>query len=473
MVIRTKIVATIGPACGEPAQVGALAQAGCDVFRINFSHGTDEERLAYLQAVRQAEADLGAPLAIMADLCGPKIRVGTITGGSVLLAEGQQVAIQRAAIEGQADRVSVTLEELIDAAAAGDAVLMDDGRIQLEVVDPSPADEIVCRVVRGGVLASGKGVNLPHTKLKLSSLTDKDRRDVAWIAEQGEFDYVAMSFVRTASDLQTLRKALAEAGCAVQIVAKIEKPEALDNLQDILEAADALMVARGDLGVEMDLPEVPVAQKRISRLCQAAGKPCIIATQMLESMTHGETPTRAEVSDVANAVLDHADAVMLSGETAVGKNPAAAVRMMNGIVASIQAFHDETYTPTAITHAAARQEAALAAAVREIVAVEAVEAVAVFTISGRTALMFAKNRLPVPILALTPREETLRRMCLYYGCEPALVPTVEHTREILALAGRLAVQRGIAKVGSKIVVISGRPIGKPGATNTLAIHTVG
>ncbi|MCK4601879.1 MAG: pyruvate kinase, partial [Phycisphaerae bacterium] len=314
MIIRTKIVATIGPASGTVEVIGKLARAGCDVFRINFSHGSAGSRAELLKNIRTVEADLGEPLAVMADLCGPKIRVGPIVGGSVLLAEGQQLVIQRQSIEGQADRISTTLGELVDLAVAGEKILLDDGKISLEVIDLRRPDEIRCRVVHGGVLASGRGVNLPHTQLSLSALTEKDRRDVEWIASR-DFDYVALSFVRSADDIAALRRLLQEANCGAHIIAKIEKPQALENIAEIIDAADAVMVARGDLGVEMDLPAVPIAQKRIARFCESAGKPCIIATQMLESMMHSPIPTRAEVSDVANAVLDHADAVMLSGET--------------------------------------------------------------------------------------------------------------------------------------------------------------
>ena len=479
MPIRTKIVATIGPASRRADVIRRLARAGCDVFRINFSHGTDEQHAELLANVRAVEAELGEPLAAMADLCGPKIRVGPIAGGSVLLAEGQRLVIQRQAVEGGPERISTTLGELVDDAAAGQAILLDDGRIRLEVAEVHRPDEIVCRVLRGGQLAAGKGLNLPETAVRQSPLTEKDRRDVAWIAERGPpageggFDYVALSFVRTAGDVAALRELLAERSCGAHIVAKIEKPQALEHIDGIIDAADAVMVARGDLGVEMDLPAVPVAQKRIARLCQAAGKCCIIATQMLESMTASPTPTRAEVSDVANAVLDQADAVMLSGETAVGKFPVEAAGMMNAIVARIQAYADETASPSRVAYAPAPTTAALAGAVREILAVEEIAAAAVFTATGTTARMLAKNRLPVSILAMSPSRAAVRRMCLYYGVEPVLAEVPEHTRDVLALAGKFAVERGLASVGQKMVVITGRPIYQPGATNTLVIHTVG
>ena len=472
MMIRTKIVATIGPSSESKETIRRLAEAGCDVFRVNFSHGTSDEREQFVNRVRQVEDELGEPLAVMADLCGPKVRVGPIAGGSVLLGDGQELAIQRRPIEGTANRISVTLAEIVDFAKVGQPILIDDGRIRLEVSEAGGHDEIACRVVQGGVLAAGKGVNLPHTHMELSALTEKDKLDVEWITERGQFDYVAQSFVSAASDVEALRRLLAAASCTADIIAKIEKPQAVEHVQEIIDAADAIMVARGDLGVEMDLPAVPVAQKRIARMCQSAGKCCIIATQMLESMTSSPEPTRAEVSDVANAVLDHADAVMLSAETAVGKYPVEAVKMMNDIVTETQAYHDEIYQPTRVVYAAARTAAALAAAVRDIAAAEDIAAVAVFTITGRTALMFAKQRLDLPILALTPERSALRKMCLYYGVKPILAPMVEHTRQILALASKFALDTNIAKAGDKIVVVSGRPIGKAGATNTLVVHTL-
>lgn len=471
MSIRTKIVATVGPASGDIETIRRLAQAGVDVFRINFSHGTDQQHEQFLAGIREVEADRGRPIAVMADLCGPKIRVGPIEGSSMLVGENQRITIQREPIEGRPDRISTTLGEIVRQVRAGDAVLLDDGKIRLEVVEAPADDEFICKVVRGGILAAGKGVNLPDTPMELPVLTEKDRRDTEWLAGR-EFDYVAMSFVRTAKDVTALRKLLQQAGAAAHIVAKIEKPQAVEHIQEIAAEADAIMVARGDLGVEMDLPAVPVAQKRIARICQEAGKPCIIATQMLESMTTHAVPSRAEVSDVANAVLDHTDAVMLSGETAVGKFPVEAVTVMNDIVASIQAYHDQTAEPVRVAYATAPTTAALAAAVREIIATEKIEAIAVFTITGATARMFSKHRVGCPILGLSPQISTVRRMCLYYGVEPMQAEMPRHTREVLATAADFAQKRGIAKPGEKIIVISGRPLDEPGNTNTLVVHTI-
>ena len=471
MLIRTKIVATVGPASGDAETLLRLAEAGCDVFRINFSHGDDAQREQFLANIRGAEKQLGEPLAVMGDLCGPKIRVGPIAGGSMLLAEGQQLTVHRELAEGGPEGIATTLHELPGAVEVGQAILLDDGKLRLKVVEAG-GDAFRCEVVRGGILASGKGVNLPETVLGLSALTEKDRRDAAWIAER-DFDYVALSFVRSGDDVEQLRALLISGGSGARVVAKIEKPQALERIGEIVDAADAVMVARGDLGVEMNLPAVPIAQKRIARLCQARGKTCIIATQMLETMTEHATPTRAEVSDVANAVLDLTDAVMLSGETAVGKFPVRAVAMMNDIVAHTEAFAKEAEAPAVRVAAdAASTTAALAAAVREIIAVEDIAAVAVFTLTGATARLLAKTRLAVPILALSPDPAAVRRMCLDYGVAPMQALEPEHTRDVLAMAGTRAVEAGLAEAGQKLVVLSGRPLDQPGKTNTLVVHTI-
>ncbi|RKY26026.1 MAG: pyruvate kinase, partial [Planctomycetota bacterium] len=294
MLIRTKILATVGPASGSVEILRELVQAGCDAFRINFSHGSDEQREEFLRNIRMVESELGCPVAVCGDLCGPKIRVGLMTGGGVLLGQGQEIVIQRNPIEGTTRRISTTLAELVDDVKPGEQILLDDGKIEMEVLRTCPPDEIVCKILVGGILGSGKGVNLPGTNLRLSALTEKDRRDVEWISQR-DFDYVALSFVQRAGDVLALRELLQSRNSSAHIIAKIEKPQALDDLENIVSAADAIMVARGDLGVEMPLPAVPVAQKQITALAQRMGKPCIIATQMLESMIASPTPTRAEV----------------------------------------------------------------------------------------------------------------------------------------------------------------------------------
>jgi pyruvate kinase len=471
--IRTKIIATLGPASHDAQTISALVKAGCDVFRINFSHGSDEDHGLVLQNIRQVEQEHRTPLAVIADLCGPKIRVGQIAGGSVILTQNATIAIQRDPVEGTAERISTTLPELVDHVRVGARLLLDDGKIVLEVVQASPGRDLVCRVANGGPLSSGKGVNLPRTQLAMSALTVKDRADVTWIAQR-PFDYVALSFVRSPDDVVELRHLLDSCGSTAQVIAKIEKPQALEHIESIIDAADGIMVARGDLGVEMDLPAVPVAQKRIARLCQTAAKPCIIATQMLESMIGSATPTRAEVSDVANAVLDQADAVMLSGETAIGQYPVQAVEMMNRVVQAIESYHDQTCAVAPVQATGAEVPAAIASAVREMLAHLDIAAVAVFTISGATARLLSKSRLSRPIVAMSPDVASVRRMCLYYGVAAAYqTDPPEHTRDVLAIASRMATEHKLAKHGQRLIVVSGRPIGQPGHTNTLVVHTIG
>ena len=324
---QTKIVATVGPSSGAADRILDLVNAGVDVFRINFSHGDDQQREQYLQAIRHAERKAGRPIAICGDLCGPKIRVGLLEGGSVELQEGAEITIRREELLGTAACISTTLPELVDVVHPGEMILLADGRLRLSVLRVEPPERFVCRVVAGGTLSNGKGVNLPQTHLPIGALTEKDIQDIDWIAKR-DFDYVALSFVQRPDDIRQLRELLEQRGCRAQLIAKIEKPQALNRIDSIIDVADAIMVARGDLGVEMDFPFVPIAQKSIASKCEQAGRPCIIATEMLESMIHSPRPTRAEVSDVANAVFDRVDAVMLSGESAIGHYPVAAVSTM-------------------------------------------------------------------------------------------------------------------------------------------------
>lgn len=469
MAIRTKIVATVGPASADEAVLLRLARAGVDVFRVNFSHGDEASRAAVLEAVRKVEKKMAEPLAVMADLCGPKIRVGPIFGGSFLLGEGASIAIVRESVEGTPEAVSTTLPELIDNVQPGQTLLLDDGRIRLQVVETHAPRRIVCRVTVGGILAGGKGVNLPETDLKLPALTEKDRRDVAWIAGR-DFDFVALSFVQRPEDIAELRALLP---ADLRIVAKIEKPQAMARIDAIVASADAIMVARGDLGVEMPLARVPLEQKRLVTLARRSGKACIVATQMLESMIHSPTPTRAEAADIANAVLDGTDAVMLSGETAVGKFPVEAVATMNQIAAEAENYLDERAPVVRVASEAEPTTAALAAAVRAVVEGERIVAAAVYSNTGASAELLAKQRLRIPILAMSPNRRVVRQMCLYYGVRPVVEPAPEHTRDVLAAAERHLRGLGLSKAGDRIVVLSGRPIGQAGKTNTLVVHTVG
>ncbi|NLX56524.1 MAG: pyruvate kinase [Planctomycetaceae bacterium] len=468
---RTKIIATLGPASATQDRMEELIHAGVDLFRVNFSHGTQSQHAAALQAVRAAEARVGRPVAVCGDLCGPKIRVGLIGNGEVQLLTGHSLTIQRAPVIGTADRISTTLPELVDMARPGDAILLADGRLRLEVVTTQPPDQITCRIQVGGVLSSGKGVNLPHSQLTISSLTEKDLQDVEFITRH-DFDYVALSFVQQASDVRQLRSLLAERHCDAQIVAKIEKPQALSRIDEIIDAADAIMVARGDLGVEMDFPSVPITQKMIAHKCERAGKPCIIATEMLESMITSPRPTRAEVSDVANAVFDRADAVMLSAESAIGSFPVAAVTAMRETVIAADKFQDTCDTPVHLELHQASTTAALAGALGEIMHLQPVAAVAVFTVSGTTARLIAKNRPPCPIVALSASVSTLRRCCLYHGVMPHPVETPRDTVGAVQLATRVCAQLKLAQPGERIIILAGHPFDVPGNTNGLVVVTL-
>lgn len=471
MLIKTKIVATVGPASWDVPVLTELAKAGADVFRVNFSHGTRDEHARMLANVRAASKKLREPLAVMADLCGPKIRVGKVAGGGVLLAEGSEIIIQRKPVEGTAERISTTLPELIDDIRKGERLSMDDGRLELEVVRKRGRQGVVCRVLTGGILGSSKGVNLPDTDLRLSALTEKDHDDARWIAQQ-DFDYVALSFVQRAEDIRALRKLLDAGGSDARIVAKIEKPQALRNIESIVAEADVLLVARGDMGVEMKLPEVPIAQKKLIRLAEKAGKCCIVATQMLESMIVSPIPTRAEVSDVANAVLDGADAVMLSGETAVGKHPVTAVKMMNSIAHRVEQYlaggEYEQDSCCEIEGA----EGGVVSGVHAILHATDIKAVAAFTATGRTARLLGKMRLEAPILALTPQPRVMQQACLFYGVQAEHMKTPRHTRDVVAHAARRVKALKWATKGDKIVVVTGRPLGRPGASNTIVVHTL-
>ncbi len=465
----TKIIATLGPA-SAPCVAGLLA-AGVDVFRINLSHGDRRQWDAYLDEVREEERKAGRPVAVCADLCGPKIRVGLIRGGSVDLEPDREISILRQPADGDAGQISTTLPELVDSARPGQRILIGDGRLVLEVLSSRAPESFTCRVLVGGRLASGAGVNLPQTALSIPALTEKDRQDIDWIARRS-FDYVALSFVRSAADVAGLRALLAERGSSAHIISKIEKPEALDAIDAIIDASDAAMVARGDLGVELDYARVPLAQKLIARKCEAAGKCCIIATEMLESMIQSPRPTRAEVSDVANAVFDRADAVMLSGESAVGRHPVEAVAAMVRIVRASEEYMHEyggSAQPPAADPAPA---AALAASVRRMEEMQDIKAVIVYTASGFGARMLSKSRLNSPVLALSHDPVTVRRCALYYGVVSRRTPEPANLTEAVTLCLAECRMAGMAADGDRVVVVAAHPIGVPCSTKVLVLDTL-
>ncbi|MCC7268293.1 MAG: pyruvate kinase [Caulobacteraceae bacterium] len=462
---RARIVATLGPASRDRVQ--ALAEAGADVFRVNFSHGAHADHAATIAAVREAEAKAGRPLAVLADLQGPKIRLGEFRGGRALIGPGQAFRLDRDPTPGDSQRVCVPLAEVFEALRKGALVLLDDGRVRLRVVRCGP-DFADTEVVEGEALSDHKGLNLPGLSIPVPALTPKDREDLKFALGEG-VDWVALSFVQRAADMAELRQLVrGRAG----VLAKIEKPAALDVLDEILDLCEAVMVARGDLGVELAPEEVPVVQKRLVRAARSRGIPVIVATQMLDSMTSAPTPTRAEASDVAGAVYEGADALMLSGETAVGDYPLEAVAMMSRIITRVE--HDPRWPELMdAEHSLDDSDAdALVAAASRAAETASTTCLAAFTSTGTTALRMARERPLQPILALTPRLATARRLALAWGMEPRLVADITDPEEMTPLALKTAADLGLASPGERVLVLAGLPMGSPGAANVLRLGHV-
>ncbi len=465
---QTKVVATIGPASGTIEVIRELVAAGADVFRLNFSHGAHEEHRARFDILRQVEAETGRPIAVMADLQGPKLRISTFAEGSIELAEGQTFRLDLSKEPGDNTRVGLPHPEIFAALKPNTDVLLDDGRVRLHVVSCAK-DHAVTTVVSGRGLSNRKGVNVPDVVLPLSALTPKDRKDLAFALDLG-VDWIALSFVQRPEDLIEARGLI---GDRAALLAKIEKPQAIDTLSAIIELADGVMVARGDLGVEMRPEDVPTLQKRIVRESRQAGKPVIVATQMLESMVTSPAPTRAEASDVATAVFDGADAVMLSAETAAGAYPVAAVAIMDSIAQRVE--HDPLYrqiieaqrlpfgaetSSDAITHAAKQIAGALDA-----------KAIITYTATGSTTLRVTRERPGVPVLCVTPDLIKTRKLMLAYGVLVIPTPLFRRFQDKVNTGVTLALDLGIAELGDTLVVTAGE--GVPGSTNVLRIVTVG
>lgn len=468
---RTKIVCTLGPASSDRATVRELIAAGMDVARLNFSHGTHETHTALLNIVRECAGELETHVAVLQDLQGPRIRVGTLPHEPMELAEGEAVLVGTDNGNQAPNRIPTTYEALPQDVNAGDRILIDDGRIELRVCR-AMSTETLCEVVVGGELYSHKGINLPGVRVSAPSFTDKDRADIE-LGIACEVDYVALSFVRAAGDVATVKAFLAAKGADIPVVAKLEKPEAIECLEDIVEVADAIMVARGDLAVEASPEMVPVFQKRIIRMCREARVSVITATQMLESMTDNPRPTRAEASDVANAIFDGTDAVMLSGETAVGKYPVESVEMMRKIAQAAETA--ELATDRDVLHARGKLSVADATARAACEAARDLGAKAIIacTHSGFTAQLAAKCRPGMPIIAPTPFERTARRAALYWGVLPITVPPYASIEEMMQHIDAEIVKTGLVAAGDVVVVIAGVPIGQTGTTNMMRVCRVG
>ena len=466
---KVKILATLGPASATPEIVAALFEAGADVFRLNFSHGDQAAHATAHGIIRGLEAEVGRPVGILVDIQGPKLRVGRFAGGGATLENGATFRLDTAPDDGDGTRASVPHAEVFAALEPGTHILLDDGRIRLEVVEAG-RDHAQTLVLAGGDIADRKGINVPNAILPLSAITEKDRGDLAFALDLG-VDWVGLSFVQRPEDIAEASKLVSgRAG----LLAKIEKPAAIAELDDIIDLADAIMVARGDLGVEMPPEETPGLQKRIIRLARGAGKPVVVATQMLESMVTMPVPTRAEVSDVATAVYDGADAVMLSAETATGKHPVAAVTMMDRIARQVEQdpLYDSLVEALQVLPEATTADAISAAARQAAVTVGAA-AIVTYTSSGSTALRAARERPRVRMLALTPNIETARRLALAWGLHCVHTTDATDFSDMLEGAYRHAVSEGFASAGDQLVVTAGVPFGTPGATNVLRIATIG
>lgn len=466
---RAKIVATLGPATSSYDSIQALVDAGVNVIRMNLSHGSIAVHEEIFATVRSVAADMAVPLAILVDLQGPKIRLEKFAHGPHELAPGDTFTITTREVEGTKDLVGTTYKGLPGDVKAGDTLLVDDGKVKLHAVS-SGAEDVVTTVVVGGFVSNNKGINLPGVAVSAPALSEKDEDDLRWALSM-RCDFIALSFVRNASDVDRVREIMREEGFSCPVIAKIEKPEAVENLVDIVDAFDGIMVARGDLGVELPPETVPIIQKEAIELGRKMAKPVIVATQMLESMIEAPVPTRAETSDVANAVLDGADAVMLSGETSVGKYPAIAVATMARILASSEE-HGLGRIPPLGTKPRT-QGGALTLAALEVAEFVEAKFLCIFTESGDSARRMARLRGAIPMIAFTPNEDTRRRMALSWGVQSFLVPRVTHTDAMYPQVDRILMEGGLAAKGDKVVVISGSPPGTPGSTNDLRVHTIG
>ena len=466
---RVKIIATLGPSSSDPETIRRLFEAGADVFRINMSHASPEKATELHNIIRKIEADFGRPIGILVDLQGPKLRVGEFARDSAVLKEGSTFHFDTNDDSGSALRVYLPHPEIFEAVEPGHTLILDDGKLRLKVLEAS-AELITAEVIVGGPLASRKGISLPDTILPFGAMTEKDRRDLEHAVNLGA-DWIGLSFVQRADDVAEARKLTRG---RVAIITKIEKPAAMEHLGEILELSDALMVARGDLGVEMPLEQVPGLQKRITRACRNAGKPVVIATQMLESMIFAPVPTRAEVSDVATAVFDGADAIMLSAESAAGEYPSEAVETMDKI--AIEVEHDINYEPIVraqVTEPEATGADAISAAARTVAETLNLAAIICYTGSGSTGLRAARERPRQPILALTPIAATGRRLALVWGLHCVLTGDAEDLDEMVEKACRITYREGFAKPGQRIIISAGVPLGTPGATNMLRVAFVG
>jgi pyruvate kinase len=469
MTHRAKIVGTLGPASSSPERLTELVLAGLDVARLNMSHGSYEDHRTAYDSVRAAGDQTGRSVGVLVDLQGPKIRLGRFESGSVMLSPGNNFDITGEEVAGNECEASSTFPELADDVRAGDRILVDDGRVVLEV-KAVQGTRISTRVLVGGPVSNHKGLNVPGAGLGVPALTKKDEQDLRWALDLGA-DMIALSFVRAPQDVDRVRAIMDEAGIRLPVIAKIEKPQAVSALPEILEAFDGLMVARGDLGVELPLEQVPMVQKRAVRLAKDKAKPVIVATQMLESMISAPRPTRAEASDVANAVLDGADALMLSAETSVGAYPVESVATMAKVM--VAAERESLSAAPSLTRVPTTTGGAIARAAAEVGAIVNAAALIAFTMSGETARRLARYRSAIPLLAFTPQPATRSQLALTWGVETFIVPPVTHTDDMVRQVQTALLDIDRCCEGDKIVIVAGSPPGTPGRTNALRVHRIG
>jgi pyruvate kinase len=465
---RAKIVCTLGPAVNSPEGITALVEAGMDVARLNFSHGAHADHEKAYRMVREASDRTGRAVAILADLQGPKIRLGTFAEGPVHWATGTQICITVDDVEGTAARVSTTYKGLASDVRVGDRLLVDDGKLALSVVGVEGPD-VFCVVVEGGEVSNNKGLSLPGVAVSVPALSEKDEEDLRF-ALHLSVDFIALSFVRRPEDVELVREIMRQEDIELPVIAKLEKPEAVERLEAIVEAFDGVMVARGDLGVELPLEQVPLVQKRAVQAARERNKPVIVATQMLESMIQNSRPTRAEASDVANAVLDGTDAVMLSGETSVGKHPIGAVRTMDRIISAVEVDHARV--PDVVRRSRSRSGAIVRAA-KDVAEALDVKALAAFTDSGDTARRLAALHPRQPLLAFTVHARVRSQLALSWGVETFLVPSVQHTDDMVQQVDFSLLSIGRLKDRDRVVVVAGSPPNTAGSTNLIRVHEVG
>ncbi len=466
---RAKIVCTMGPAVESAEKVRELIDAGMNMARLNLSHGGYSEHQARLDQVRMAAKEAGVPVAILVDLQGPKIRLARFKAGPHDLVRGDIFTITTDDIEGTKDRVGTTYKGLPGDCKKGDRILIDDGKVTVEVIEVK-GNDVVTKVIEPGAVSNNKGINLPGVAVSVPALSEKDKDDLRWGLKVGA-DFIALSFVRSADDIVDVHRIMDEVGIRIPVIAKIEKPQAVENLQEIVNAFDGIMVARGDLGVELPIEEVPLVQKHCIQLAREAAKPVIVATQMLDSMITNSRPTRAEATDCANAVLDGADALMLSGETSVGAFAIEAVQTMARIITHTEEGGMDMIRPMKSTPKT--KGGAITKAAAEVGAIVGAKYLVTFTQSGDSARRTARLRSPIPILAFTPEVGTYNRMALDWGVEPELTAMVKHTDQMVMQVDTFLLKSKRCKEGELVVIVAGSPPGIPGSTNAMRVHRVG